>query len=240
MVGMGKVMSQYLPLLDHDPTSTSTNNLEDTQKGLSRVRDALLDCADRDVDSMVKEWAWQEPTHSETTSTATVSAERERERTIHVPSSGPRDMGTTPSNPVSKSSDSDNARSHSRPPGNSMPNTPVPNSNLNPNPGSKSSFPSSTLSTPSKPALHLSRRTDSAPSTGLPRVPQTAPLGGSGSGMGMGMGMRNKSETTGRETPRIHDPLAGQSVDIKSNGLHGDRERLKRASAVNDPLGAGL
>lgn len=215
MVGMGKVMSQYLPSPDHDASSISS---EDAQKGLRRIRDALLDSADRDVDSMVKEWVWQEPTQSE----STTSAERERERPIST--SHHRD--NTPSKLNHNTSNSNNLHQSGSgagagAAGQSMTNAP------------NSSFPSSTLSAPSKPALHLSRRTDSAPSTGLPRVPQTAPLGGSGMGY--------RSEVTRRESERKPDPLAGQ-VDNQPNGSNADRDRdrLKRASAVNDPLGAGL
>jgi TBC1 domain family protein 5 len=50
MLGMGKAMSEYLA----SPLD------QDSRNGLERVKDGLLGAGGRDLDELVKEWAWHE------------------------------------------------------------------------------------------------------------------------------------------------------------------------------------
>lgn len=210
MVGMGKAMSVYMTPLDNDVSSIS----EEQRRGLYRVKDALLDCAGRDVDSLVREWVWQEQTRPD-------EPEKADDEERPLPTSVPQDI--TPGRIAPSTSTPHNSGSGGN--GASTPTTP------------HSSFPSSTFSAPTKPALHLSSRTGNGPITGLPRVPQSAPLGGSRYTSTRTTGNSNSSIGKVTDVP-TRKPLAGQEEgSTQPPGRKGD-DGFKR-QVVFDPLGAG-
>lgn len=214
MVGMGKAMSDYLSLsqTDNDVDASGSEGI----LGLGRIRDALLDSADRDIESLAQEWVWKESVERKTSSNGagTASAPDKATEREGTPASVSQDTASSRS-VTPATSDSAAMQAQTMPKMTKKPDTSFPSPSL---PGSGAS----------KPALYLSRRTDTAPITNLPRVPHSAPL----------VGARSTSDKYSKESPRGPDPLAGRDVVSVTNGAQGDR--LKRASAVNDPLGAGF
>lgn len=60
MLGMGKAMSEWLDVLHNSRQQMEESERENAWKGLERVKDTLIDGAEKDVDEIVKEWGWHE------------------------------------------------------------------------------------------------------------------------------------------------------------------------------------
>lgn len=71
MVGMGKAMSTYLSSL------TSNSEYNDARAGLDRIRDALMDGASRDIESLMREWILLEDPTADAKSVRTGPAQTE-------------------------------------------------------------------------------------------------------------------------------------------------------------------
>lgn len=60
MLGMGKAMTEWMEVLRDAGKDTGGEDVVDAWKGLDRVRETLLEAAGREVDDLVKDWAWND------------------------------------------------------------------------------------------------------------------------------------------------------------------------------------
>ncbi|WRT63648.1 uncharacterized protein IL334_000571 [Kwoniella shivajii] len=259
MVGMGKAMSEWLSLLR--PSSTEldgsdrkgeeeTAEDENAWRGLEKIKNSLLDAAGKETEQIVREWAWHEgleTPQSRSTTPAPLDISDQSPHTENVPLAMSDNIQCLAPQKEVQVGEGTLEIEDTTP---TLPNfstMPLPASF--PSPSISAPFPSNPrrndVSQTIKPTLNLSSRSNT-PSTGLPRVPMTAPLPATSSRLESTTSQSRRQER--EEMPAEikegvdGDPLAGLGVTQRGNneGWKKDK-RSSVASATVDPLlGVGV
>ncbi|WVQ80391.1 hypothetical protein IAT38_002496 [Cryptococcus sp. DSM 104549] len=272
MLGMGKAMSEWMEVLRPSEGSTQAVS-EDSEKeaawrGMDRVKNTLIDAAGKEVDEIVREWGWHEGLEAPR-SRATTPVPLSLDDAPPVP---PIPAEFAPSAPAPAPQET--AGSSVVPSSMEFEDTPTP--------ASVSVFPSTpripsatrgpSISPPKpassrspvgyKPSQRLSSRNDT-PISGLPRVPQTAPLSSAfaryqpeeaarPASAGLGERKRDDRRSTGPRgeaggeggsgdaAPGNADPLAGLGVTVRDEGWKGGGEPASKKRGVDPLLGLGV
>lgn len=249
MMGMGKAMSEWLEVVGPSLSDPSPEGNDDgtssAWSGLARVKDTLIEAAAKDVEAIVKEWAWHEGLEAPRSRSVTPAPMNEAEDSISLPSL-PQNAVHHPQSPIDHSAsevlpgqDTDHERTPVAPSVAVLPPTPsLPTfSSSAADPPTKGDYPPRSDATnvkPATPMIHLGHR-DDKPVAGLTRVPLSAsprvPNGWTASAVPERVNSTNSPR--GGHTGN-GDPLAGLGVSaaqVEKRGRWG-------GGGGGDPLGA--